>query len=136
MVGSRVALVLSAVQDTVRYPPTTDPRILGEVLDNSGRGVKLSQGSSLRSGLESSLGAFPADLDPLRQRAIVLVSDGEITNSDVPEATELLGARVYAVGVRTTAGGPIPTYDANDGKFTGYLLGAGGLPIVTHLAEE
>jgi Ca-activated chloride channel family protein len=136
MVGSRVALVLFAGQGTVRYPPTTDPRILGEVLDNSGRGVKLQQGSSLRSGLESSLGAFPPDLDPLRQRAIVLVSDGEITNSDVPEAGELKGARIFAVGVGTTAGGQIPTYDANDGKFTGYLRDAGGAPIVTHLVEE
>jgi len=136
MVGSRVALVLFAGQGTVRYPPTTDPRILGEVLDNSGRGVKLQQGSSLRSGLEASLGAFPADLDPLRQRAIVLVSDGEITNSDVPEADELKGARVYAVGIGTTGGGQIPTYDANDGKFTGYLRDAGGVPIVTHLVEE
>ena len=91
MIGSRVALVLFAGQGTVRYPPTTDPRILGEVLDNSGRGVRLTQGSSLRAGIESALGAFPADLDPLRQRAIVLVSDGEITNSDVPEASELEG---------------------------------------------
>lgn len=136
MVGSRVALVLFAGQGTVRYPPTTDPRILGEVLDNSGRGVRLQQGSSLRSGLESSLGAFPPDPGPLRQRAIVLVSDGEITNSDVPEAGELRGARIFAVGVGTTAGGEIPTYDANDGKFTGYLRDAGGVPIVTHLVEE
>jgi Ca-activated chloride channel family protein len=135
MVGSRVALVLFAGQGTVRYPPTTDPRILGEVLDNSGRGVRLQQGSSLRSGLESSLGAFPPDADPLRKRAIVLISDGEITNSDVPEASELGGARIFTVGVGTTAGGQIPTYDANTGKFTGYLRDEGGVPIVTHLVE-
>ena len=136
MIGSRVALVLFAGQGTVRYPPTTDPRILGEVLDNSGRGARLQQGSSLRSGLEASLGAFPADLDPLRQRAIVLVSDGEITTGDVPETGELRGARIFAVGVGTTAGGQIPTYDANNGKFTGYLQDASGVPIVTHLVEE
>ncbi|MEO8632463.1 MAG: VWA domain-containing protein [Chloroflexota bacterium] len=135
MIGSRVALVLFAGQGTVRYPPTTDPRILGEVLDNSGRGVRLQQGSSLRSGLEASLGAFPADLDPLRQRAIVLVSDGEITTSDVPEAGEPSGARIYTVGVGTTAGGQIPTYDANTGKFTGYLRDAGGVPLISHLVE-
>jgi Ca-activated chloride channel family protein len=135
MVGSRVALVLFAGQGTVRYPPTTDPRILGEVLDNSGRGQRLQQGSSLRSGLESSLGAFPPDLDPLRERAIVLVSDGEITNSDVPEANELKGARIYAVGIGTTAGGQIPLYDQNNGKFTGYLRDAGGVPVVSHLVE-
>jgi Ca-activated chloride channel family protein len=135
MVGSRVALVLFAGQGTVRYPPTTDPRILGEVLDNSGRGVKLQQGSSLRSGIESSLGAFPPDVDPLRKRAVVLISDGEITNSDVPEADELGGARIFTVGVGTSAGGQIPTYDATNGKFTGYLRDAGGVPIVTHLVD-
>jgi Ca-activated chloride channel family protein len=135
MIGSRVALVLFAGQGTVRYPPTTDPRILGEVLDNSGRGVKLQQGSSLRSGLESSLGAFPPDTDPRRQRAIVLVSDGEITNSDVPEASELKGTRVFTVGVGTAAGGQIPTYDANNGKFTGYLRDDNGVAVVTHLVE-
>ena len=136
MIGSRVALVLFAGQGTVRYPPTTDPRILGEVLDNSGRGVRLTAGSSLRSGLESSLGAFPPDPGPLRQRAIVLVSDGEITNSDVPETGELKGTKVYAVGIGTTTGGPIPLYDANNGKFTGYLRDAGGAQVVSHLVEE
>ncbi len=135
MVGSRVALVLFAGQGTVRYPPTTDPRILGEVLDNSGRGVRLQQGSSLRSGLESSLGAFPADPGPLRQRAIVFVSDGEITNSDIPEAGEIKGARIFTVGVGTTAGGEIPTYDANTGKFTGYLRDASGAFVVSRLVE-
>lgn len=136
MIGSRVALVLFAGQGTVRYPPTTDPRILGEVLDNSGRGVRLQQGSSLRAGIESSLGAFPPDPGPLRQRAIVLVSDGEITNSDVPEADELSGARIHAVGVGTAAGGRIPTYDANNGTFTGYLRDAGGVEVVSHLVES
>ena len=136
MIGSRVALVLFAGQGTVRYPPTTDPRILGEVLDNSGRGVRLTQGSSLRAGLESALGAFPPDQGALRERAIVLVSDGEITNSDVPEAGELEGAKIYAVGIGTTTGGQIPLYDANNGKFTGYLRDAGGVAVVSHLVEE
>jgi Ca-activated chloride channel family protein len=137
MIGSRVALVLFNGQGTVRYPPTTDPRILGEVIDNSGRGVRgLQEGSSLRAGVESALGAFPPDLDPLRQRAIVLVSDGEITNSDVPEASELQGAKIYAVGIGTTKGGQIPLYDAGNGKFTGYLRDAGGVAVVSHLVEE
>ncbi|HET9809044.1 MAG TPA: VWA domain-containing protein, partial [Candidatus Limnocylindria bacterium] len=136
MIGSRVALVLFAGQGTVRYPPTTDPRILGEVLDNSGRGVRLVQGSSLRAGLESALGAFPPDPDPLRQRAIVLVSDGEITNSDVPEASEMTSAKIHAVGIGTTTGGQIPLYDANSGKFTGYLRDAAGVSVVSHLVEE
>lgn len=136
MIGSRVALVLFAGQGTVRYPPTTDPRIIGEVLDNSGRGVRLQQGSSLQSAVESSLGAFPPDADPLRKRAIVVVSDGEVTLGAQPGEDAARGTRVYAIGVGTPDGGQIPTYDPNNGKFTGYLRDAGGIPIVSKLDES
>ncbi len=138
LIGSRVALVLFAGQGTVRYPPTTDPRIMGEVLDNSGRGFKLQPGSSLRSGIEASFGAFAPDLDPLRKRAVVLVSDGELTAGDIPASDELKdkGVRLYAVGIGTPNGGQIPTYDTANGKFTGYLRDAGGVPLVSRLNEE
>ena len=138
LIGSRVALVLFAGQGTIRYPPTTDPRIMGEVLDNSGRGFRLQQGSSLRAGIESSLGAFAPDLDPLRRRAVVVVSDGEMNVGDIPSTDELKdkGVRIYTVGVGTPKGGQIPTYDANNGKFTGYMRGPDGVPIISHMTED
>jgi len=135
MIGSRVSLVLFAGQGTLRYPATTDPKILGEVLDNSGKGVRLQQGSSLAAAFESSLAAFPTDGDPRRGRAIVIVSDGEITLGSAPDATTLLDAKVglFTIGVGTPIGGQIPTYDAADGKCTGYLRGPDGRPIVSKL---
>jgi len=138
MIGSRVSLVLFAGQGTLRYPATTDPRILGEVLDNSGKGVRLQQGSSLAAAMEAALSAFPVDAALGRGRAIVIVSDGEVTIGTAPEVFTLVdrGIQLYAIGVGTPSGGQIPTYDALDGKFTGYLRGPDGVAIVSKLDEN
>src|SRR6185436_9959219 len=55
-----------------------------------------------------------------------------------PEVAILVerGIQLYAVGVGTPTGGQIPTYDALDGKFTGYLRGPDGAAIVSRLDES
>jgi Ca-activated chloride channel family protein len=138
MVGSRVSLVLFAGQGTLRYPATTDPRILGEVLDNSGKGVRLQQGSSLAAAMEAALAAFPVDAELGRGRAVVIVTDGEVTMGSTPEVATLVdrGIQLYTIGVGTPVGGQVPTYDALDGKFTGYLRGPDGVAIVSKLDEN
>jgi Ca-activated chloride channel family protein len=138
MVGSRVSLVLFAGDGTLRYPATTDPRILGEVLDNSGKGFRLTQGSSLAAAVESALSAFPVDVEEGRGRAIVIVSDGEVTLGNTSADTETMvdrGIKLYAIGVGTPNGGQIPTYDDTNGKFTGYLRGPDGVAVVSKLNE-
>lgn len=138
MVGSRVSLVLFAGQGTVRYPATTDPKILGEVLDNSGKVARLQQGSSLAAAIESALAAFPVESGPSRGRAIVLVSDGEVTLGSAPDVATLVerNVRLHTVGIGTPLGGQIPTYDTNNGAFTGYLRGPDGVAIVSRLDER
>lgn len=137
MVGSRVSLVLFAGDGTLRYPATTDPRILGEVLDNSGKGVRLQQGSSLAAAIESALSAFPIAVEEGRGRAVVVVTDGEVTVGSAPDLRTMIerGIRLYAIGIGTPSGGQIPTYDANDGKFTGYLRDPAGVAVVSRLNE-
>lgn len=138
MVGSRVSLVLFAGESTVRYPATTDPRILGEVLDSSGTGVRLLSGTSLRSGLDAALGAFGDTADARRRRVVVLVSDGETTLGSAPELSPFTdrGVLLYTVGVGTPEGAEIPTYSATDGAFTGYLAGPDGRSVVSRLDED
>lgn len=138
MTGSRVSLVLFAGQGTTRYPATTDPRILGEVLDNSGKGVRLQQGSSLAAAITASLAAFPTDAEAGRGRAIVLVSDGEVTLGGAADsgAVSDRGVKLYTIGVGTPTGGFIPTYDAANGNFNGYLRGPDGREITSRLDES
>jgi len=137
MVGSRISLVLFKGAGTLRYPATTDPKILGEVLDNSGKGAPKVEGSSLAAAFEQSLAAFPTDADPRRGRAIVIVSDGEITLGTVPDTAQLLNMRIgfYTIGVGTPSGGQVPTYSDKDGSFTGYLRGPDGRAVISKLDE-
>jgi len=138
MVGSRVSLVLFKGAATQRYPATTDPKILGEVLDNSAKSMRrVLDGSSLSAAVEASLSAFPTDGDPRRGRAIVIVSDGEVTTGTVPDTSQLRDAKIglFTIGVGTPKGGDIPTYDDKDGKFTGYLRGPDGRAITSKLEE-
>lgn len=138
MIGSRVSLVLFAGQGALRYPATTDQRILGEVLDNSGKGVRLQQGSSLAAAVESALAAFPTEAELGRGRAIVIVSDGEVTFGSAPDIATVVARKIglFTVGVGTPAGGKIPTYDDRTGKFVDYLRGPDGVPIVSRLDES
>ena len=126
MIGSRVSLVLFAGQGTTRYPATTDPRILGEVLDNSGKGVRLQPGSSLAAAVAASLAAFPTD-DPKRGRSVVIVSDGEVTSGGTADTATLAdrSIKLFAIGIGTPQGGQIPTYDAAECPQC-----AQGLPLV------
>lgn len=137
--GSRVALVIFAGQAVVRYPPTTDPDVLGEALSRSGRSFRVQAGTAMKTGLVAALAAFPQEVRDLPQRkAIVFLSDGEDTTADdLPDLASLRqrGVRVYALGVGTAAGGVIPTFDDN-GKFLGNLVHPNGQPVITHLEEK
>jgi Ca-activated chloride channel homolog len=137
LAGSRVALVLFAGEATLRYPPTTEPKLLGEILDASGRGQRLAGGSSLQAGLVEAVRAFPEEVsEAARPKALLLVSDGEDPTGVVPDLTALRerGVRVYAVGIGTQRGGQIPIY-AEDGRVVDQLRGADGQLIVSRIDE-
>lgn len=73
-----------------------------------------------------------------RSRVVILLTDGEDHEGDpIAAATELakIGARVYAVGIGTRTGEPIPTY-ADDGTWTGYLRDGNGQSVLTSLSAD
>ena len=137
LVGSRIALALFANEGVVRYPATTAPELLGRVLDNSAKGFRLPAGSSLRAGLAAAIGGFPdAVRDSSAKKAVVVISDGEYPPSDTPDLApyKARNIRVFALGVGTTAGGQIPTYDT-EGRPTGSVRGPDGQPAISRLNE-
>ncbi len=136
LVGGRAGLVLFAGDAVLRYPLTTEPAVLGRVLDDSARGFRLVQGSSLRAGVDAALQAFGND-ERRRRRIVLVVSDGEDLLGEAPDLNRLRqrGVRVFALGIGTPAGAQIPTYD-EDGKFNGVLRGRDGQPVTTRLDEE
>ena len=134
---SRVALVLFAGEGIVRYPPTADPRVLGETLESVTVAFRPPGGSSLRSGVDAALKGFSTEArESSRRKAVILVTDGEDTTTQVPDVDALTqrNIRIFTVGVGTPSGGPIPTYDRL-GKFIGYLKRASGQEIISRLTE-
>ncbi len=137
LAGSRLGLVLFAGGSVVRYPLTSDTRVLDAALDATGRQFRLAPGSSLRTALQAALKAFPPSADPTRAKALALVSDGEDFKPDLGPVGELRqrGIRVYTLGVGTVEGGPVPLYDAH-GAFLSFVRGPDGATATSHLDEN
>lgn len=133
--GSRVALVLFGASGVVRYPPTTDPRVIGTALDTIGRSYRPTAGSSLKAALDTSFGAFPQD--SALPKAVLVVSDGEDTTAQEADLERFRsgGIRIFAFAVGTEAGGPVPAYD-QQGRYLGPLIGTSGQPVISRMHEE
>ncbi|HEV8468660.1 MAG TPA: VWA domain-containing protein, partial [Candidatus Limnocylindria bacterium] len=137
LAGGKVGLTLFAGTSVLRYPLTADTKIVGPALDTSGRGFKIMPGSSLRAALQGAAALFPTDAaSRARPKAVVVVSDGEDLTPDVPALEPLLqrNIRVYALGIGTAEGGPVPLYDAK-GQFQQMLVNANGTQITSRLDE-
>lgn len=73
-----------------------------------------------------------------KNKAIILFTDGDDHEGDPLKAADLaakLGVRIYAVGVGTSQGRPVPLVN-EDGKVTGTLKGADGTPTFSELNAE
>jgi Ca-activated chloride channel homolog len=144
--GDRVGIVAFA-GETMEFPMTVDYgaaalffRDLGPY-DMPVGGTAIGRAlTAAKRLLERSSRSSTQDKDDPNQRSrvVVLITDGEDHEGDpVAAASELakIGARVYAVGIGTRTGEPIPTY-ADDGTWTGYMRDSSGNSVLTSLSSE
>jgi Ca-activated chloride channel homolog len=137
LAGARVGLTLFAGTSVVRYPLTADTKIVGPALDTSGRGFRITPGSSLRAALQGAATLFPTTAAAnARPKAIVLVSDGEDLSSELPliEPLRQRNIAVFTLGVGTPEGAPVPIYDQSN-KFIQFIVDANGTQITSKLDE-
>ena len=138
LAGARVGLTLFAGSSVVRYPLTADTKILGPALDTSGHGFHLSPGSSLRAALIGAAAQFPiTDTSNERAKAIVIVSDGEDPAAELPPLDTYLARNIhiFTLGIGTSAGGPVPVYDAK-GLFQQMLVDQNGTQVTSRLNDQ
>jgi len=131
--GDRFALVAFEGEAYPLVPLTLDADALGLFLETVETGIVPAPGSSLGTGLAKGLEAF-VDKER-RNKAMVLVSDGEDLSGEVEEAVKRAkeqGVVVYTVGIGTEGGQPVPELDA-DGRTTGYKRDADGNAVVSRL---
>jgi len=135
--------VVAFAGETLTYPPTTDyaaVKLFWQDLhpwDMPVGGTAI--GRAIRASLDQLVALRKAGgSDATRGQAILLLTDGEDTDSEPLEAADeasKLGVKIFTVGVGSRSGELIPEYDER-GKVTGYVKDADGKYVTSRLGEQ
>jgi Ca-activated chloride channel family protein len=134
--GDRIGLLAFEGEAYPLVPLTLDADAVGLFLETVDPGIVPAPGSSLGVGLSKALEMF-VDQER-RNKALVLVSDGEDLEGDVDDAirrAKEAGVVVHTVGVGTERGQPVPDFD-REGKRTGFKKDEAGSVVVSRLHAE
>jgi Ca-activated chloride channel family protein len=136
--GDRLGLVAFA-GETLSYPLTTDYNAaklfwrelspMDMPVGGTAIGKAVVAATRLLTGVRGK--------GPPRAQVILLLTDGEDHESEPLEAAKQaakLGIRIYAVGIGSPSGEPIPLVN-EDGSFAGYMQ-KDGKPVTTRLNED
>lgn len=139
--GSRVSLVVFAGDAFIQCPLTSDYSALRLFLDAADPSMVPTQGTDFGAALSKAMDAFETASSEVRSdprsRAVLFVSDGENHGGNLQETIEnarQAGVTLFAAGVGTEEGGPIPLY--RDGRRTGYKRDRSGQIVQTRLEES
>jgi Ca-activated chloride channel family protein len=131
--GDRVALVAFAGEAFVQCPLTLDYAAARMFLRLMNTDLIPVPGTAIADAIRAATRAF--DPEERKFKALVLITDGEDHEGDIEgavrEAREQ-GVRIYAVGIGTARGEPIPLRDAS-GRVTDYKRDAAGEVVMTRL---
>ncbi|HVN81390.1 MAG TPA: VWA domain-containing protein [Terriglobia bacterium] len=134
--GDRVGLVVFAGMSQVNCPLTIDQnavRLFLEIIDTAA--IPLP-GTNIGEALRTATRAFNSG--ERRYKVVILVTDGESLEGDPLKAAEEAGKAgvvIYALGIGTAAGQPIPLHD-DKGNVVGYKKSEEGSVVVSRLEES
>lgn len=133
--GDRAGLIAFAGTAFVQCPLTIDYEACRLALKDADPHIIPRGGTAIGPAIRTALKAFEAGEG--RDRAIVLITDGEETEPDalaaVDEAAKA-GVRIYAIGVGSVEGELIPVRE--DGKAMEFLKDNEGKVVKSRLDEE
>ena len=133
--GDRIGLVAFAGTAFVQCPLTVDYEAFRLTLKDADTRIIPRGGTAIGNAIRTALKAFEAGEG--RDRAIVLITDGEETESDALAAADeaaKAGVKMYAIGVGTAEGELIPVRE--DGKPMEFLKDREGKVVKSRLDEE
>ncbi len=134
--GDRVGLIPFAGSSFLQCPLTLDYAAFFLFLDSVNVGYIPDPGSSLADALNNAIQSFPKD--EKKFRVAIVFSDGEFHGEDVePSLKKALeeGVHIYAAGVGTKEGEPIPLR-AGKNKVVGYKKDSSGQVVISKLNAE
>jgi len=140
MPGDRFGIVVFAGRAYVLTPLTSDHAALELYADALDPEMVSQGGTSLASAIRQGTGLVMADPQMKGDRALVLMTDGEALEeeSDVLAAARTAagaGVTIYAAGLGTTEGAPVPELDPTSGREVGWKRDEDGTVVVSHLNE-
>ena len=120
VVGDRVGLIAFAGKPIIKVPLTTDHGFFRQTLRSVNTNSVPHGGTAIGDAIRLALRAMPPEAD--RQRAIVLITDGEDQESMPLEAARDAAerqVRILTIGLgNPLEGGRIPMRDPNTGQLT------------------
>ena len=134
--GDRIGMVTFSGAAVVQCPLTLDHGAADLFLDISGTGMIPEPGTSLASAIETATSAFVEK--ERKYKVLVLFTDGEDLEGQVDNAVRKAkeaGVIIYAIGVGTPQGKPIPIRDAK-GDVVEYRKDSDGKVVVSCLDER
>lgn len=133
--GDRIGLIIFAGQAYIQIPLTTDYSAANLFLSAVDVNSVPTQGTAIASAINLATASF----DTLStQKVIIAITDGEDHEGDVEKAVENAVSRgiiIYAIGLGSQAGVPIPVYN-NRNQQVGFRKDKDGNTVLTKLDEE
>jgi Ca-activated chloride channel family protein len=141
LAGHRIGLIAFAGSAYLLSPLTIDHGALHLYLDAVDPTLAGTPGSSPAEAIRQAISLLGADGSEGGDRAIVVLSDGESHDEerDVLDAARAASAeriRVYALGVGSEQGEPIPRHDRMGERVSGYKLDANDEIVLSRMRSE
>ena len=130
--GDRLGLVIFAGEAYVQLPITTDYSAAKLFLESIGPGMVPVQGTNVSDAINKASESFSTDEG--KNRAIILITDGENHDSEAIQAAEdanKKGIMINTIGIGSVNGVPIPLIE--NGVVKGYRKDKDGQTVITKL---
>jgi Ca-activated chloride channel family protein len=135
LAGDRIGLIVFAGDAFTQFPLTTDYSAANLFLDVVDVDAVSLPGTNIGAAITRGLESF--DFEESTTKVIIIITDGENTEGDTFDAAEEAakkGILLYAIGLGSSAGSPIPVYGAS-GEQTDFKRDRMGNVVVSKLDE-
>jgi len=131
--GDRIGIIVFAGKAYTQLPITTDYAAAKMFVVTINPGMIPTQGTAIGDAVDLALNTFG---ESKKNKALIIISDGEDHEGNVLEQAELAAAKgitIYTIGMGLPEGGPIPVY--NGDVLVGFKKDKEGNAIVSKLDE-
>jgi len=131
--GDRIGIIVFAGKAYTQLPLTTDYAAAKLFVSTINPGMIPTQGTAIGDAIDLAVSSLT---DSKRNKALVIISDGEDHEGNVLEQAELAASKgiiIYTIGMGLPEGVPIPVYQGN--TLTGFKKDRDGNPVVSKLDE-